>query len=463
VSSASTSAWTLAGRVSATANKRIILTLLPLWPQPLIALLLATFTLVSLTVVGLTSRISGVDVASIVLAGVLAAAVAISYQFPIHVGRSHKVEMTSISLYLMAVLLPLPLLASAAAGFGILGGELLVRAKRGNLYSDVTTAVCRWMLIVLAGATFAHSFTIDNITGLVGTALILWMGDAITGPLVIAPMTDDPPLRVMVANFRASAVVEGTEYLLGMLGALAASVQVWALGLLVVPTILIYMALKSVKEVQSNTRQMLESLADTVDLRDPYTGGHSQRVAALTASIVRAIGMTGPEAELIVAAARVHDIGKIGVPDYILNKPDRLTPEEEAIMQTHPDLGADLLKRYHDFARGVEIIRHHHERWDGKGYPQKLRSTSIPFGARVIAVADSYDAMTSDRPYRKAMSVTTATSILREGRGKQWDARVVDAFLRSISTHPELEPAPPILTTSDLTNVTAPLQTPGVA
>jgi HD-GYP domain-containing protein (c-di-GMP phosphodiesterase class II) len=184
---------------------------------------------------------------------------------------------------------------------------------------------------------------------------------------------------------------------------------------------------------------MLESMADTIDLRDPYTGGHSQRVAEMTAGILRAMDMSGPEVELIVSAARVHDIGKIGVPDYILNKPGRLTLEEEAIMNTHPDRGADLLQRYPDFARGAEIIRHHHESWDGTGYPQGLKATGIPFGARVIAVADSYDAMTSDRPYRKAMPQAKAALILHEGRGKQWDPQIVDAFLQSIEV--QVEPA----------------------
>ncbi len=102
-------------------------------------------------------------------------------------------------------------------------------------------------------------------------------------------------------------------------------------------------------------------------------------------------------------------------------------------METHSDRGADLLSRYRDFAAGVQIVRHHHESWDGTGYPHRLAGTNIPFGSRVIAVADSYDAMTTDRPYRAGMSQQRATSILRDGRGAQWDAAVVDAFLRTIA------------------------------
>jgi putative two-component system response regulator len=108
-----------------------------------------------------------------------------------------------------------------------------------------------------------------------------------------------------------------------------------------------------------------------------------------------------------------------------------------ALMERHPELGADLLKRYPDFARGVDIVRHHHEAWDGSGYPHRLRGTEIPFGSRVIAVADSFDAMTSDRPYRRGMSFEQASSILRDGRGKQWEGRVVDAFLASLEAQRE--------------------------
>jgi hypothetical protein len=408
-----------------------------LLPQPVVALIVSLFASAALggawLISGPASYPLGTRPGDLLLAAALACWIVAGYQFPIHVGRCQKIEMVTISLYLMAVLLPVVPLACTGATLGILAGEMLVRAKRGNYYTDVATATGRWTIVMLAGATFSHATGSHSVLSLLGTAAIMWVGDAVTAPLVIAPMTGERPVRFMLSNVRASALAEGAQYLLGVLGVLAGSVEIWALGLLVPPTILVYMALKSVKEVQSNTRLMLESLADTVDLRDPYTGGHSQRVAEMTAGILRAIGMGGLEVDLIVSAARVHDIGKIGVPDYILNKPGRLTPEEEEVMRTHPDRGADLLQRYPDFTRGVEIIRHHHENWDGTGYPQGLKGTGIPYGARVIAVADSYDAMTSDRPYRKAMPQAKAAMILREGRSKQWDPQIVDAFLQSIA------------------------------
>ena len=205
---------------------------------------------------------------------------------------------------------------------------------------------------------------------------------------------------------------------------------------------LVYLAFRSATEMHASTRFILESMADTVDLRDPYTGGHSRRVAEQVAAVLRTVQVIGPEVDLILSAARIHDIGKIGVPDYILNKTGRLTADERAVMETHADRGAELLMRYPDFARGAAIVRHHHEHWDGNGYPHHLKGTAIPFGARVIAVVDAYDAMTTERPYRKAMSVDRAVAILRQGRGSQWDPQIVDAFLRTIGEQLERPPVP---------------------
>jgi HD-GYP domain-containing protein (c-di-GMP phosphodiesterase class II) len=194
--------------------------------------------------------------------------------------------------------------------------------------------------------------------------------------------------------------------------------------------VLVYYAFKHAKEASAETRRLLESMADAVDMRDPYVGGHSRRVADLTRAVLREMGKQGPEVELIVTAGRIHDIGKIGIPDAVLQKPCALTVEEQALMSTHPERGADLMARYPEFKHGADIIRHHHESWDGAGYPHRLKGTHIPFGARVIAVVDAYDAMTTDRPYRRGMSREAAAMVLREGRGRQWDPTVVDAFLR---------------------------------
>jgi HD-GYP domain-containing protein (c-di-GMP phosphodiesterase class II) len=374
----------------------------------------------------------------------LIGALVIANRYPIHVQSHTKVLIISVPLFLIAVLLP-PALAAPAAGLGILVDELKERRQRRSLLSDIITNTSRWIVVVSLGAWVAHlpaATDMIHAALLLAAAIVMFAGDLVTISLQVASISGEPPLRVLRATAREVSASEGVQYMLGILGAIAAEIHIWALVLLIVPCVVVFLAFKNLKEMRNSTRWLLESMADAVDLRDPYTGGHSRRVAEYSAGILRQLERFGPEVDLIVSAARVHDIGKIGIPDQILNKPDRLTEEERTIMETHSDRGADLLARYPDFARGVAIVRHHHESWNGAGYPAKLEGYEIPFGSRVIAVADSFDAMTSDRPYRRGMPPAKAAQILREGCGKQWDTMIVEAFLRSIADQLEPQPIP---------------------
>lgn len=175
---------------------------------------------------------------------------------------------------------------------------------------------------------------------------------------------------------------------------------------------------------------VLLSLAEAADVRDSYTGGHMRAVARLSGLIGRELGLPPEEVEILTVAALLHDVGKIGIPDSILSKPGRLTPEEFEIVRTHPDLGVQILK----FVRGLEpvlpAVRHHHERYDGRGYPDGLRGEEIPRMARIIFVADSYDAMVRDRAYRRGMPPEMVVEEIRRNAGTQFDPEVVRAFLR---------------------------------
>ncbi len=381
------------------------------------------------------ARPLGLGYATVLLALALTGALVLTYKFPIHIHLASKIYMGSVVLYLMATLLP-PVVAATAIGVGTLAGELAAYANTHNPLRVITSQIGRWILIGLAGSIVAHVSgpTIPYVPlPLIAAGVVLWTGDILTGAFQFAPVLGISPLRALGLMVREGGMVEAAQYLVGLMGALEAVHQIWALVLLLLPTALVHVAFKHTKEMHTETRRILESMADMVDLRDPTTGGHSRRVTLLTESILQELQKTGPEVGLIVSAARVHDIGKIGIHDDILQKTGKLTAEEWAIMQTHVERGADLLERYPDFARGITIIRHHHESWDGTGYPHRLKGNDIPFGARVIAVADSFDAMTSDRPYRPGMTVHKAASILRAGRGQQWDGQIVDAFLRSIA------------------------------
>jgi len=173
-----------------------------------------------------------------------------------------------------------------------------------------------------------------------------------------------------------------------------------------------------------------------VQLQDPETGSHARRVTRLVIGTLAVMGSRSPEWKPIVWAASLHDIGKLGIPQSILCKPGLLTREERRLIEQHATLGAELLSRFSALDQVVEIVRHHHECWDGTGYPHRLAGAQIPFGARVIAVADSFDAMTSDRPYRPAMTAERALAILEVGRWQQWDGAVVDAFVRALQEQP---------------------------
>jgi len=432
----------------------------PLWPQPGVGLVTAAVAALALwaTATGrggwLPGPGRGLPLPALCLALGLASAVVVAYQYPIHVRHQTKVSLATVVYYLLAVLVPPPL-ATAATGLGALAGELSRRGSSGAYASDIATEAGRRVLMVLPAALLAQAGggAAGRPLAVIGAALLLAALDALTLPLVLAPMSGERPRHALVSVARETLPVEGVQYAIGLLGALAALHYPWAVVVLVVPAALVYAACKVLREMHDGTRQLLENMADAVDLRDPYTGGHSRRVTAYSAAILRELGLHGPEVDLIVTAARVHDIGKIGTPDAVLHKPGKLDPDERAIMEKHPVQGAEVLKRYRDFARGVALVRHHHESWDGTGYPDRLAGMEIPFGARVIAVADSFDAMTSDRPYRRGMPIEKAAAILRAGRGVQWDGALVDAFLRTQEMVPgETVPAPLVTSTPSATD-----------
>jgi putative nucleotidyltransferase with HDIG domain len=381
----------------------------------------------------------------ILLSVMLVGFVFLANHFPIHLTRGTKISMTSLPIYLGTVFLPAPL-AILTAGCGMFIAEIKSMSERGNLIRDVIATTGQWMIIPLLGSLVMNldisgrSGTSISFSLLVAAALIFLTMDFTIFSLSNSLILREPFWRVLHSTVSEGIGIEGAQYLIAILGALATVQEPWAILLVTVPVILSYFAFKGIKEVKDDTLVLLEDMADTVDLRDVYTGGHSRRVADLTRQTLSQLKIYGLEAEIIETAARLHDIGKIGIPDEILQKPGRLTPEEIAVMQTHSQKGAELLSKYKNFSRGVSMIMHHHERWDGKGYPDGLSGYAIPFGARIIAVADSYDAMTSDRPYRCALASRQAIQILLEERGKQWDANVVNAFVDMMSEKLDVKP-----------------------
>ena len=178
--------------------------------------------------------------------------------------------------------------------------------------------------------------------------------------------------------------------------------------------------------------QTIEGFAFALDAKDPYTHGHSLRVTQYCELIAQAMGMDERKVDELRHAATLHDIGKIGLKLESLNKPGRLTREEEDVFRTHPRMGCKILRPIQIFESLIPIIYHHHERHDGSGYPEGKAGDEIPQSARILAVADAYDAMTSNRSYRQAMTEEEAVQELLRNAGSQFDPRVVEVFVRII-------------------------------
>lgn len=174
-----------------------------------------------------------------------------------------------------------------------------------------------------------------------------------------------------------------------------------------------------------------QALAETIEKRDPYTGGHTKRVMNYSLAIGRAMGLNKLEMENLKLAAILHDIGKIGIRDDVLLKPGKLDQNELLIMNTHPKHGSEILHHVKRLKDVIPGMRSHHEKYDGNGYPDKLKGNQIPIIGRIIAVADTFDAMITDRPYRKALSVEVALEEIRKCSGKQFDPEVANAFLKA--------------------------------
>lgn len=192
-------------------------------------------------------------------------------------------------------------------------------------------------------------------------------------------------------------------------------------------------------ELRTAYIQTIRTLAEAVDAKDAYTRGHSERVGVYASKIAREVGLPRELIERVYIAGLLHDVGKIGIRDYVITKPDRLTAEEYEEIKRHPEIGAKILEPVSFLSDVVECVRHHHEWYDGsdKGYPDRLRGDRIPLPSRVILVADTVEAMTSDRPYRTGLPLETVVRELHKYSGSQFDPSCVDACLRLLDREAE--------------------------
>jgi len=365
--------------------------------------------------------------------------IALAWRFPLHIADKVKLVVDTSFVFAAVLLFPPPW-SFVAVGAGIMLAHLLFRRTLVDMAVNTGIAVIKtfaaqWIYLLLGGTIPPRfdGWTVLMPLATAGVSMLLTERLLVAGAVALHLKAD--PVQIFVQSLVGEWKEDTALLLLGVLTALVVEVQPWALALTLVPIALVYYSLRNGLRVKALTRDVVESMADFIDQRDPYTAGHSRRVAQLAEQLALEMGLPWDEVQTIRAAARVHDLGKIGIDSYILQKPNPLTDTEWAIVHQHPVIGAELVSRFPEFARGAEYIRYHHERWDGRGYPYGLRGEEIPLGAQIIAVADAFDAMTSERPYRKALSVELVIEEFRRGAGLQWNEEVVAALLRVLDRH----------------------------
>ncbi|HTK30549.1 MAG TPA: HD-GYP domain-containing protein [Candidatus Saccharimonadaceae bacterium] len=261
--------------------------------------------------------------------------------------------------------------------------------------------------------------------------LALFLSNSVWVALVIGLTEGPTPWRVWQRNFQQSLQHHLSFVGLGaLITVMYVEVGGWALVLCGLPFLVARHSFRVYVEIRSDLKDFVRALSEVLEEVDPYTRHHSVRVSQYAVRLARGLGVGEREIEEIEYAALVHDLGKIGPQhQHILHKPGSLTHEEQRTLRAHPAAGAEIVTRVRALRRAAEIVRTHHERPDGQGYPFGLRAQDVPLGARILNVSDAFDAMTSDRPYRRALSVEAALAELARGSGTQFDARVVTCLV----------------------------------
>lgn len=259
---------------------------------------------------------------------------------------------------------------------------------------------------------------------------------------VVGTAIGKSPLSVFLANAPGQLLQNITLPPIGLLLTAVRELSPLTVLIALIPLLGPYIAMRGHRAVQLQIQRTIEALADTVDRRDTTTAQHSERVANYARQIIDELGtIRFAEAEAIILAARVHDLGKIAIPDAVLLKPGKLDEGEYWLMRQHPIAGDDILRDLSIYKDSLGVVRHHHERYDGRGYPDGIKGEEIPLGARIVSVADSYDVMTSDRPYVRARTVREGIEELIACKGTHFDPTIVDAFVRVLNRQHALAPS----------------------
>ncbi len=316
------------------------------------------------------------------------------------------------------------------------------RRKKGEWYVvlfDQTQLIlsisAAWIVYQYMGGEPITSTSLGHILPIVASALAYFLANTFLVNTVLALEKGISVLEMWSINFKWTVPNYLAQTPLGFLMAvLYRQISWWAVLFLCFPLFIAYYAYKLYAELRRQHLSTIQALATAIEMRDSYTEDHSMRMAELAVATARELRVPASEVEVIRYAAILHDIGKIGVSDQILNKPAQLTEKEWAKMREHPKIGMEIVSKIDSLKEASRIVYYHHEWYNGQGYPEGLKGEDIPIGARILAVVDAYDAMTSKRPYRSAYPVERAIEELRKNAGTQFDGKVVEAFLKILKS-----------------------------
>lgn len=380
------------------------------------------------------------------LAALLTGMVGFAHTFPVHMAPRNNVTVDTAPAFAAALILPLPpAIAASLAGIG--GGETVrgtpaIQRIYNTAVAGMRTAAAAFTLRLAAGSNLSTTTArMERQTvAVVLAALAMYLTSTWLFELVVAIQQRRNPLRGWLGRRRLSVVLEASQYIFG--GLIAVLGARWPVGVLFLapPSVVVYRAFRDGVAVRTRAQEGLEEPADVIDQRDQFAAGHSRRTAELARQLAVRAGLPPTDVEQIAPAVRLHDIGTVGLSTNLLNKPGPLTRAEWREVQTHPEAGARLLARFPKLEGAVELVRAHHERWDGEGYSNRLRSAAIPTGARIIALADGVDAMQSERPYRRPLAPDLLRAEVEAGRGRQFDPALVDVMLSLLAREQAVPP-----------------------
>ena len=388
-----------------------------------------------------------VDTVELTVAALLSIAVAFfSEMYPILIPSTRMFDdggdewTVSSAVYIADLLLFGPAFTILVSVAAVLLSDLCLRkpfykaAFNAGQYA-LTVGISGLFLLDVAGDPYLVTPLLGSLRGFAPMAGSLALYFLLNSSLVavVVALVDGVAFPDVWAHLVRHSVAQYAAMLtIGLVAAILWSVTPFSLVLLVPPMLVVHLALKATAQLKSETAQALIAIAGMVDARDSYAYRHSQEVARYTVQIATKMGLPIEQVEAIKLAAQLHDIGKIGTPDEVLHKPGKLDPEERARMEEHPEAGGKVLKYFSLFRSGADLVLYHQEHYDGSGYPRGLAGEQIPLGARIIHVADAFQAMTSDRVYRKALGVDEAIARLQADAGRQFDPVVVKALVEAL-------------------------------